>query len=194
MSHPSPVLLLFCFPSSPSPLSPLPFYFQELPTVTLHAPALATTVYALFAPLSQLTVPVLATWMNLYSKLVAGAKLIVTLHNGLLAVYALALSATADPEFQLPSAAMEPASLTVVPYVVVTSSLKVTAMLLQALAVVVVMVARVVVVVVGVGMVLLVPTMELTEEWQYNEDSLSDWRRRSVRRHTGESRADATPS
>lgn len=132
--------------------------------------------------------------MNLYSKLVAGAKLIVTLHNGLLAVYALAPSATADPAFQLPSAAMEPASLTVVPYVVVTSSLNVTAMLLQALAVVVVMVARVVVVVVGVGMVLLVPTMELTEEWQYNEDSLSDWRRRSVQRHTGESRAHATPS
>jgi len=124
--------------------------------------------------------------MNLYSKLVAGAKLIVTLHNGLLAVYPLALSATADPEFQLPSAAMEPAILTVVPYAVVASSLKVTAMLLQALAVVVVMVARVVVALVPIR-------MDLAEEWQYIKDSLSDWRRRLVGRHTSESRADATP-
>jgi hypothetical protein len=51
----------------------------------------------------------------------------VTCHSGLLLVYADADSDTALAVFQFPSAAMLPLILTVCPYVVVLSSLKVTA-------------------------------------------------------------------
>ena len=51
----------------------------------------------------------------------------VTDHSGLLLVYLLALSARALFVFQDPSCEMEPAMKTFSPYVVVSSSLKVTA-------------------------------------------------------------------
>lgn len=65
--------------------------------------------------------------MNLYSNVVPGARFKVTLHRGLLVVYALAEREMALAVFQLPSSAMDPTTLTVWPATVVTSSLKVTA-------------------------------------------------------------------
>ena len=84
-------------------------------------------MYERFGSDSQVTAPVDETLMNLYSNVVPGAMFKVTLHRGLLAVYPLAERAMALAVFQLPSAAMDPTTLIVVPDVVVTSSLKVTA-------------------------------------------------------------------
>lgn len=100
--------------------------------------------------------------MNLYSKYVPDAKLIVVDHNGLELVYWEALNATPLAVFQLPRAAIDPTILMFVPYVVVTNSLNVTATVEQAAAAVVLVAAEVVVFaeVAAVAGVVVVATVE----------------------------------
>jgi hypothetical protein len=65
--------------------------------------------------------------MNLYSKLVPAGKLIVVVHKGFEDVYLEAERAGAFEVSQLPSSAIEPASLIVWPTTVVVFELNVTA-------------------------------------------------------------------
>ena len=66
--------------------------------------------------------------MNLYEKAVPTGKVTVTAQRGLEVVYCAASSGIALAVSQSPSWEMEPTSLIVSPKVVLTSSLKVTAM------------------------------------------------------------------
>lgn len=128
----------------------------------MHTPAAPVTVFTLLLPLSHVTVPELLTLINLYSKYVPAAKLIVADHNGFELVYWEALNAIPLAVFQLPRAAIEPTILILVPYVVVTNSLNVTATEVQAEAAVVLVAAEVVFVaeVVAVAPVFVVATVE----------------------------------
>ena len=85
------------------------------------------TVYTRLAPDSYVTVPLLSTLMNLYSKLVPAGKLIFVDQSGFALVYWLAESAGAEAVFQLPSWAMDPTILTVWPTTVVVLESNVTA-------------------------------------------------------------------
>ena len=71
------------------------------------------TVYTRLAPDSYVTVPLLSTLMNLYSKLVPAGRLIFVDHSGFEVVYWLADSAGADAVFQLPSWVIDPTILIV---------------------------------------------------------------------------------
>ena len=101
-------------------------YFQAASTVAVLAQLLGT-VYALFAPDSYVTAPLLSTLMNLYSKVVPAGRLSVVVHSGFDEVYLDAESAGAFAVFQLPSCTMDPAILTVCPTTVVVLELNVTA-------------------------------------------------------------------
>jgi hypothetical protein len=70
--------------------------------------------------------------MNLYSKVVPTGRLIVAVHSGLDDVYELADKAIADEVDQEPNWLMDPVMKTFSPYVVVTSSLKVTEIVVAA--------------------------------------------------------------
>lgn len=101
-------------------------YFQIASTVALLSHPFGT-VYCLFALDSYVTLLLLSTLMNLYSKLVPAGRLIVLVHSGFAAVYCAADSVAALAVFQLPSCEMDPAILTVWPNDVVVLELKVTA-------------------------------------------------------------------
>jgi len=88
---------------------------------------LEATVYSLFEPLSQVTVPSEATWMNLYWMSVPAGNVATQYQSGFVEVYADAEQGTAsEPVLQFPSSELLPVRYTFVPYVVVTSSLKIT--------------------------------------------------------------------
>lgn len=66
------------------------------------------TVSVWFGSASQVTLPELPTWMNLYSTTSPGARLTVAAQRGLLDVYDEAPRATAELVSQLPSAETSP--------------------------------------------------------------------------------------
>jgi len=87
---------------------------QVLLTVTA-VEQVAGTVYVWFGSASHVTVPLLLTWMYLYSITVPAAKVKVPAQSGFEEVYWLAESATALLDDQSPSAETSPEILTVVP-------------------------------------------------------------------------------
>lgn len=170
-------------------------------------------------PLSHVTAPKLLTIINLYSKYVPGAKLIVADLKGFELVYLLALNGTPFAVFQLPRAAIDPTILILVPYIVVTNSLNVTATEEQPVGAVVLVVGAVVLVVgtvvLVVGTVVLVlpevvavatvenvvDTVALVDDTKQSRDSVSAQfsRRlhyddcRGVGRQTNQRAADTAP-
>jgi hypothetical protein len=87
-------------------------YLQVLLTVTAVSQVFGTVKVRLGSA-SQLTVPELATLINLYSNDVPAAIVTVVDHKWFELVYCDADSAGALPVFQLPSSAIEPTTLTV---------------------------------------------------------------------------------
>lgn len=81
-------------------------------------------MYDLFGSLSQVNVPELDTFTNLYCTACPGVILRVMFQTGLLEVYCEAESAGALAAFQLPSCAVLPAILIVSPGTVTTRSVK----------------------------------------------------------------------
>jgi hypothetical protein len=79
-------------------------------------------VYDLFGSLSQVNVPELDTFTNLYVTACPGVIFKVMFHTGLLEVYCEAESAGALEGFQLPSCALLPTILIVSPGTVTTRS------------------------------------------------------------------------
>lgn len=103
--------------------------------------------------------------MNLYSKVVPTGRLMVAVHNEFDDVYELADNAIADEVDQEPNWLMDPVMKIFSPYVVVTSSLKATEIVVAAVHVAEDVVLLVVVVkVVAVELVELLELAELVEE------------------------------
>jgi len=100
---------------------------DQLCQLALTVAAAHGTEYVWLGSASHVTLPELLTLMNLYCTPVPGARETVPDQSGLLDVYCDAPNATASAVFQLPRAVMFPESLTVSPYEVDTSSLKVMA-------------------------------------------------------------------
>jgi len=90
------------------------------------------TVKERLGSLSQVTAPEDSTLTNLYSKDLPGARLREYVQRWLESVYLAADMAGALSTDQLPSSGIDPTTLMVWPYLVVTISLKVTSTLLSA--------------------------------------------------------------
>lgn len=130
------------------------FYLQVAVTVAAVAQPVGT-VYDRFGSLSHTTVPSDSFLMNLYSKVVPAGSVTVVVHRGLEEVYEEAESAIAEEVSHELSWLIDPVRKIFSPYVVVTSSLKVTATLVAAVQVAEVVVLEVFVVVLLVLLVVL---------------------------------------